>query len=204
MVIVYFLYPEVGFFSNGVNLFRTVFGDDQLYTVFGRRFYLFWFHLWKRASWKIQFGKLLTINRDTKSYFDDEKGRNCRVFDTLLVRVWRHGMHSEVSRWLGLKQICHTLTFSTRFSRIPSKANILAIIEIIDFVNDTEADKLLSTDPDQRNQVNVFFFLSKILFWWIHFIQENAFDYIYKVASMLNQEGNNYVGNKEWLLAAKR
>lgn len=69
--------------------------------------------------------------------------------------------------------------------RIPENAQILAKIELLDFVQEAEAEALLAIDPTERSKARTF---SEIM----------------AIARKENLEGNSAVKEGEWKMAAKR
>lgn len=69
--------------------------------------------------------------------------------------------------------------------RVPQKAEILAKIELLNFVQEAEAEALLSLDPEERAKAK-------------------SFEEILKVVKIEHAEGNNLVRAQEWKNALKR
>ncbi|TRY64381.1 hypothetical protein TCAL_01858 [Tigriopus californicus] len=69
--------------------------------------------------------------------------------------------------------------------RVPQKAEILAKIELLNFVQEAEAEALLCLDPEERAKAK-------------------SFDEIIKVVKIEHTEGNNLVRAQEWKNAIKR
>ena len=69
--------------------------------------------------------------------------------------------------------------------RIPENAQILAKIELLDFVEEAEAEALLAIDPGERGKAK-------------------TFSDIMAVVRKEHVEGNAYVKADEWKMAAKR
>ena len=68
--------------------------------------------------------------------------------------------------------------------RIPKKAHILARIELLDFVEEGEAEALLAIPPEERNR-------------------QYNFDQILEVVRKVHKEGNNHAKSGEHKLAAR-
>ena len=70
-------------------------------------------------------------------------------------------------------------------SRVPQDSQILAQIELVDFVSEGEPEALLLMRPEERGA-------------------KYDYEHIERVAAKLHREGNAYVEKQEWKLAAKK
>jgi len=68
--------------------------------------------------------------------------------------------------------------------RIPERAVLLVTVELIDFVEEGQAEALLAMEPAERNK-------------------KNAYPHIEKVVRLEHSNGNNYVKSKEWKMAIR-
>lgn len=68
--------------------------------------------------------------------------------------------------------------------RIPERAVLLVTVELIDYVEEGQAEALLAMEPEERKK-------------------KNAYPHIEKVVRLEHSNGNNYVKSKEWKMAIR-